>query len=98
VRLAPGCATAALVALSVVAPDTLSLGDLAPPAPAPLMAAAALQLSLGILRRSAWHAVLGGIAFAAALTLTVPGEEILVPWRGALLFHLGLLAVFVVGA
>jgi hypothetical protein len=97
IRLATGHLTAALIALACVAPDTLGLGSLVSPSPAPLIAVAGLQVGLGILRRSAWHSVFGGIALAAGISITLPGG-FLMPLRGVVFVHLGLLAVFVVGA
>jgi hypothetical protein len=86
--------TAALVVLAIVGRDTLNVDELIPPQPEPILAAALLQLGLGLWRRNAWLCLLGtGLAADAALAL--PAET---AFRGAVAFHLVLLGVWVVGA
>jgi hypothetical protein len=51
--------TAALAALAVVGPDTLDSHELTAPQTLPLMAAAALQLAVGVWRHRAWRCLLG---------------------------------------
>jgi len=53
--LAAEALTAALVALAVVGPDTLDRHEFVAPQPLPLLAAAALQLELGLRRRHSWR-------------------------------------------
>ncbi len=98
VPLAAGWLTAALVALSIVGPGTLDLGELIGPQPLPLLLAAALQLALGVVRRSAWHSLLGGVGLAVAVTLALPDGTGVGPWRGPIGFHLALASVFILGA
>jgi len=96
--LATEALTAVLAALAVVGPDTLSRGNLVAPQPAPILAAAALQLGLGAWRCNAWRCLFGGVALAVAATLAVPGESSAASHRGLLAFHLALAAVLGVGA
>jgi hypothetical protein len=96
VRLATEALTAALVVLAFVAPDTLARGILVVPRPAPLLAAAALQLGLGFWRRNPWRCLLGSAGVVAVAALAVPGEGD--PVRGLIAFHLALFAVLAVGA
>jgi hypothetical protein len=86
--------TAALVALAVVNPNTWGLRQPDPIRLLPLLAATAIQLGLGVWRRTAWRCLLGGAGLVAvvALALPVPGQL-----RGFIAFHLGLLLVWVVG-
>jgi hypothetical protein len=91
---AAGALTAVLMVLAVVDPDTLDTDELVVPRPEPLLAAALLQLALGLRRRSAWHCLVGtGLAAGAALALP---EE--VAFRGPIAFHLGVLGVLTIGA
>ncbi len=96
--LATEALTAVLAALAVVGPDTLSRGNLVAPQPAPILAAAALQLGLGAWRGNAWRCLFGGVALAVAATLAVPGESSAASHRGLLAFHLLLAALLGVGA
>jgi hypothetical protein len=95
VSLAPDALTAALLALAVVGPDTLAREQLRPPQPLPLLAAAALQLGLGIGWRRAGRCLLGGVGLAAA-ALDLP--ETSAALRVLFAFHLVLIAVLAVGA
>ncbi len=100
-RRAPGAfghLTASLAALAFVGPSTVAFGDLTAPQLPPLLAAAALQLTLGIVRRHAWHSLLGAVGLAVVVTVALPGGPVVVPWRGAMALHLVVLAVLVVGA
>jgi hypothetical protein len=74
-RLASTCLTAALVALAMIAPDSLKAGLRAEPSPWPLLAAAVLQLSLAIRRRDFRHSLAGSLCLAAALATAVPLPE-----------------------
>jgi hypothetical protein len=91
--------TAALAALAVAGPDSLSRGGptgVGSPlwAAPPILAAAALQLALGVRRRSSWRCLAGGVLVALA-ALPGDGEA---PLRAVVAFHLALLAVLAVGA
>jgi hypothetical protein len=59
VPLATEALTAALVALSVVGPDTLQSGELVSPLSTPIVMAMLLQLALGVWRRNAWRCLIG---------------------------------------
>jgi len=96
--LATEALTAVLGALAVVGPDTLSRGNLVAPQPAPILAAAVLQLGLGAWRYNAWRCLFGGVALAVAATFAIPGESTAASHRGLLAFHLLLAAVLGVGA
>jgi hypothetical protein len=89
---AAGALTAALVALAVVGPNTVTAGELAGLRPGPLLAATALQLGLGVWRRSSGSCLLGALGLAAVVALALPE-----PWRAAVGFHLALVAVLAVG-
>src|SRR5581483_11018335 len=60
VPFALDCFTAAVALFSVIDPDTLTVADLNPLHPAPLAAAALLQVWLGFQRRDLWRFVVGG--------------------------------------
>jgi hypothetical protein len=84
--------TSVMVALAVVGPDTLDQRELISWQPAPLLAAAALQLGLGAGRRDSWRCLTGlGLTALAALSLTTPLQE----W---IVFHLALIGVLLIGA
>jgi hypothetical protein len=90
--------TAALTALAFIGPDALSRGALGPAHAAPLLAAALLQLTLGLLRRNAWRCLLGACGLAAAALVVAPPSAAASPWLKPVAFHLALLLVMVVGA
>jgi hypothetical protein len=96
VPLAVDTITVVLLALAVVAPETRGLGELVAPQPTPLLAAAAVQLGLGVWRRVSWRCLLGSLAAGAGLA--VLSDMSTAPLRGPLAFHLALLAVLLVGA
>jgi hypothetical protein len=96
VRVAVWHLTTALAALAFFAPDSLTLGHFVTPSPLPLLAAAALQVGLGLARRNAWNCVLGGAGLAAAVAMAMPDELRLL--RGPIALHLSILAMLVVGA
>jgi hypothetical protein len=74
VPFALDCFTAAVALFSVVGPDTLTVSDVTTIRPAPIAAAALLQLGLGLWRWNAWRLAVG---------VTVPvGWVGLVSWRG----------------
>jgi len=98
VSLASEALTVVLVALAIIAPDNLTRGDLGPPWAVPLLAAAALQLWLGLSRRDPLRCFLGAACLVAAVTLTVPRESEWEPFRLPLAFHLALVAVLGIGA
>jgi hypothetical protein len=90
--------TGALVALAFVGPFTLSLDDLAAPSPGPLVAAALLQLALGLRRRESWRCLLGGVVLATAAALALPVQPDATALRGLIALHLALTAMLIVGA
>jgi hypothetical protein len=90
--------TAVLAALAVVGPDTLDLDGLTQLRPVPLLAAAALQMALGLWRRSSWRCLVGASALAAIGAITLPVGTEMEPFRGLIGFHLGLPAMLIVGA
>ena len=94
VPLAVEALTAALASLAFVGPETVRLTDHAVPQPLPLLAAAVLQLGLGLRRRNAARCLLGS-ALTAVAALALPDD---VPYRGPIAFHLVLLAALAVGA
>jgi hypothetical protein len=97
VPLALGHLTATLLVLTIVDPSTLELHGLVGPRPLPLLVASLLQLTIGLVRRNAWHSALGAAGLAVVATLTLPVDPELPAWRGASLFHLVVLAVLIVG-
>lgn len=97
VRRAFDALTAALAALSVVAPTTLDLGQLVAPRPLPILAVAALQLGLGLRRRDAWRCLVGAACVVGAVAVMMPAGGIGAQ-RGPVAFHLALVVVFLVGA
>jgi hypothetical protein len=90
--------TAALVGLAVVGPDTLGRGEFGPVQPAPLLAAGALQLVLGLRRRASWRCLAGACGLAAAVTFTLQAEPDVTPLRALIALHLALTVVLIVGA
>jgi hypothetical protein len=98
VPLASGGLTVVLAALAVVGSHSLSLGELVAPRPVPILAAGALQMGLGLWRRSAGRGLLGAAALAVGGVLALPPGADVSPFREVIAFHLGLTAVFFVGA
>jgi hypothetical protein len=88
--------TLVLVALAFAGPDALTRHSGAPPLLLPLLAAGALQLTLGMLRRDERRCLLGigGLAAAALATPAEPGGL----FRAAIAFHLALASILAVGA
>jgi hypothetical protein len=95
VRGAADAVAATLAALAFVGPDTLHTWEATGPRPLPILAAAAIELALGLRQRSAWRCLIGGAGLVAFLALTLPEDGAL---RGALAFHLVLLIVLILGA
>jgi hypothetical protein len=95
VPLALPALTAALVALAIVSPDSLTMGVVGPTRPLPLLAVALLLLGLGVVRRSSGYCVAGSGVLIAALRAAFPSPD---PLVGAIAFHLALLAALVIGA
>jgi hypothetical protein len=98
VPLAVEALTAAVTALAVVGPRTLDLDTLAAPRPAPLLAAAALQLGLGVWRRDSWHCLLGATVLAPAAVWALAWPPELEALRVPAAFHLALAGALLVGA
>jgi hypothetical protein len=89
-----GALTASMAALAVVGPESVDLDGLVAPQPAPLLAAAVLQLTLALRRRSGGQ-FLAAVALLAAAVLADDGER---PVRVALAFHVVLGGVLAAGA
>ena len=98
VPLAIGLLTATLIVLAFVGPATLAPNSVVQPQLLPLLTAALVQLTLGLIRRSPWHCVVGGVGLAIAAALALPEGSAAASWRGPIASHLMLLAVLAVGA
>jgi hypothetical protein len=72
VPLADDALTAALAALAFVGPETKNVSTLHPAQPLPVLAAAALQLAIGLERRVVLRCLLGTAGVSAALGLGAP--------------------------
>lgn len=90
--------SAALALLAIVNPDEVAPIRLLTPDAAPLLAIAALQLSLGSWRRESWHCLIGAAALALAVSVTLDPHLGTSPLRGPLNFHLALATMLLVGA
>jgi hypothetical protein len=100
-RRVPQAATAltlALVAVSVVGPDTLNQGRFVAPQPTPLLALAALHLWLGIQRRSSASCSIGIASLIVAVLGSGLDDVDLAPYRDVLAFHLVVLGIVILGA
>jgi len=94
--LALEAVTAALLALGFVGPATLSWGAWTAPQAAPLLAAGALQMLVGVLSRASWRVLLG--ATAALLASSTWGTGIDIPYRAVVLAHVILALALTIGA
>lgn len=94
VPLAAEALTAVAASLAVIGPDTINFGALTPAQPQPLLAAAALQIALGLWRNTSWRCLVGSALGVAALTLLIDPS----PMRLPIVFHLGLAAILIIGA
>jgi hypothetical protein len=90
--------TGALVLLGFVGPNSLDPGEWTLPQAEPILAAAGLQLTLGVLRRTSWRCLVGGLGLAAVAYVAPFEGTDFTPIREAIAFHLGLTAVLIVGA
>jgi len=88
--------TAALVAWAFVSPASQNLGQLVAPGAAPLLAAAALQLGLGLWGRISWNCLTGSLLALWALVVLAGGEGAVLRGPGA--FHLVVAVLLLVGA
>ena len=98
VPLATEALTLALVASAIVAPDGVIKVSTDRLLPAPILAAAVLQLVLGWRRCAAWRCLLAGLSLVAVVAILLPKEIWAGPWGVVIVFHLALLTLFVVGA
>ena len=98
VPVAAEALTAAVTALAVVGPRTLDFDTLVAPRPEPLLAAAALQLGLGVWRRDSWHCLLGATVLAPAAVWALAWPAELEALRVPAVFHLALAGALIVGA
>lgn len=89
--------SAAVAALGVIGPESLTLAD--PPAvfPVPLLAAAAVQAGLGLWRHDPVRLVVAALGLAAAGAAALPAGTDW-PTRAFVAFHLGLFALLAIGA
>ena len=90
--------TAVLAALAVVGPDTLARGELMTPWPAPMLAAALLQLGLGLWRRQSWRCLAGVVGLGAGVALASSGADGGQPLHLLAVFHVVLFGLLFVGA
>jgi hypothetical protein len=89
--------SAAVAALAVVGPESLTFGELTMPSPIPLLAAAAVQAGLGLWRHGALRLVVAGLGLSAAGAAALPvGTDW--PARAFVAFHLGVFALLAIGA
>jgi hypothetical protein len=89
--------TAVLLALAIVAPQSLDLNTLVPPQSLPVLGAALAQTAIGLRRKNAWRCLVGAGLFIVSATLLrrpIGAAGYQVP----ILFHLTLAAVLLVGA
>lgn len=96
VPLATDAFSGLMVALAFVSPTTLDLDSLVAPRPVPLLVAGILQLGLGLRRREAWRCLAGACCLVVPASIAWPGT-IANAHRGAIVFHLILAAVLVIG-
>jgi hypothetical protein len=94
VPLADTALAGAIAALTVVAPATRHLGGLVVPQPAPLLAIAALELGLGLQRRSSARCLVGAACLCAAVFVGLGPR----PDRNPIVFHGAIAQVLVLGA
>ena len=97
ISLSTEALTAVLLMLAVVGPDTLDQRELVLPQSTPLLAAALLQLALGIEWRNSWRCLVGTVFLIAAFP-SMPNE--IHEWFpvGLVAFHLALFAALMIGA
>jgi hypothetical protein len=96
VPLATGALTAAVMGLAFFDPASRHLSDLVPPQLALLLAAAALQVALGIWRRSPWNCLVGSLILVS--TVLTPGGTLPTAYQAVIAYHLVLGVVLFVGA
>lgn len=97
ISLSTEALTAALLMLAIVGPHTLDNYEVVFPQSTPLLAAALLQLALGVEWRNSWRCVAGTL-FLIAAVLTLPEEVSALFPAGVVAFHLALLAALTIGA
>jgi hypothetical protein len=89
--------TAAVAALAVIGPESLTFGNLTRPSPIPLLSAAAVQAGVGLWRHDALRLVVAALALSAAGAATLPANTDW-PARAFVAFHLGVFALLAIGA
>jgi hypothetical protein len=94
--LATGALTFALAGLAVADPAGLRLDHIVSPQPTLFLAAAALQLGLGLRRRDAKHCLAGCLLAALAVTYAIGTDDVLS--REFIAFHLTIVSCLLVGA
>jgi hypothetical protein len=98
VPYATGALTAALVALAFVGARTIDVHTFGPPRPLPVLAAATLQLVLGLRGRNFARCVSGIAGGAIALMLALPREGGLSVVQGLVAYHMTVAGLLVLGA
>jgi hypothetical protein len=96
VPLALDALAATLAAVAFVGPQTMLRPHALQFEPPPLLAAAGLEIALAAWRRDSIRALVGAAGLVAVAVLSLPLAAM--PLRGAVAFHMALLAVWVVGA
>jgi len=97
ISLSSDALTAVLVLLAVVGPNTLDNHELGAPQSTPFLAAALLQMALGVEWRHSWRCLAGTVFLIAAL-VTLPQEVLALFPVGAVALHLALLSALMIGA
>lgn len=97
ISLSTEALTATLLMLAFVGSDTLDNHELVSAQSTPLLAAALLQLALGVEWRHSWRCLAGTIFLLAAF-LTLPEEVLALFPAGVVAFHLALLGALTIGA
>jgi hypothetical protein len=94
---AVGALTAALAALALIGPGTLTLDHCGSPRPWPILAVAALQLGVGFTRRDRWNCLVGSACLVAAASFGMEGTG-LAPYRAPIVFHTSVAVLLLHGA
>jgi len=96
VSLASEALTATLAVLSVVGPNALAEGAFIDPQPLPILAAAVLQLGLGLWRQRSWRCLFAACLAAATILAVPPSEDTWFLLRAPIAFHVGLFAILLI--
>jgi len=96
VPLALGAMSFALAALAVVGPGTVTLHELVAPRPLPVVAVAALQSCVALLRRDFWRVLIATACLVAACAAGL--ADAWTTHRGIAAYHVALVSVMLIGA